>query len=100
VPIEELLGRLADGRDSALVTSDLQSFLGQAERHEWQEALGKVTRWTALGCEPPRDHPITRLGADVAWVCYARAEGPSNRFAVTALYTPDWRAVDVEGYSY
>jgi len=100
VPIEELLGRLADGRDFALVTSDLRSFLGQAERHEWQEALGKVTRWTALGCEPPRDHPITRLGADVAWVCYARAEGPSNRFAVTALYTPDWRAVDVEGYSY
>ena len=100
VPIEELLGRLADGRDSALVTSDLQSFLGQAERHEWQEALGRVTRWTALGCEPPRDHPITRLGADVAWVCYARAEGPKNRFAVTALYTTDWRAVDVEGYSY
>jgi D-alanyl-D-alanine carboxypeptidase len=100
VPIEDLLGRLADGSDSAVVTPDLHHFLGQTERHDWQEAIADVARWTALGCERPADHPITRLGAEVAWMCYARGEGASGRTAVTALYTGDWRALDVESYRY
>jgi CubicO group peptidase (beta-lactamase class C family) len=100
VPIEDLLGRLADGRDSGLVTPDLHHFLGQTERRDWQEAIADVSGWTALGCERPADHPISRLGAEVAWLCYARGEGASGGTAVTALYTGDWRALDVESYRY
>jgi hypothetical protein len=59
-----------------------------------------VSGWTALGCERPADHPISRLGAEVAWLCYARGEGASGGTAVTALYTGDWRALDVESYRY
>jgi CubicO group peptidase (beta-lactamase class C family) len=100
VPIEDLLGRLAQGRDSALVTPDLHRFLGPAERHDWQEALAAVTRWTALGCERPADHPISRLGAEAAWLCYSRGEDASGGTAVTALYTGDWRVLDIESYRY
>jgi CubicO group peptidase (beta-lactamase class C family) len=100
IPIEALLGRLADGQDSAVVTPHLHHFLGQAERHDWQEAIAGVARWTALGCERPSDHPISRLGAEVAWLCYARGEGAAGRTAVSALYTSDWRALDVESYRY
>jgi CubicO group peptidase (beta-lactamase class C family) len=100
VAIGELVARLADGEDSALVTAGLHRFLGKAERHDWQELLAAQIRWTALGCEPAVDHPISRLGAEVAWLCYARAEGEAGRAAVTALYTRDWRAADVESYGY
>ena len=60
----------------------------------------RVSRWTALGCERPADHPISRLGAEVAWLCYTRGEGAGGGTAVTALYTGDWRALDVESYRY
>src|SRR5207244_588791 len=47
IPIEDLLRRLADGHDSALVTPDLHRFLGQTERRDWQEAIADVSGWTA-----------------------------------------------------
>ena len=100
VPIQELVARLADGQDSALVTPGLHRFLGRAERDDWKEVLAAETRWTTLGCEPATDHGISRLGAEVAWLCYARGEGKAGRSAVTVLYTSAWRAADVEGYGY
>ena len=57
-------------------------------------------RWTPVGCERAGDHPIARLGAEVAWLCYARGEGARGGSAITALYTDDWRAADLESYSY
>lgn len=100
VPIQELLRHVADGRDSALVTPGLHRFLSDAERHGWEETLAGARRWTPVGCERAGDHPIARLGAEVAWLCYARGEGARGGSAITALYTDDWRAADLESYSY
>jgi len=100
LPIEELVGRIAGGGDSALVTPGFHRFLSDAERSDWREATSRVTRWTALGCERASDHPMARLGASIAWLCYARGAGAEAGLAVTALYTEDWRAADVESYRY
>jgi hypothetical protein len=43
---------------------------------------------------------VVRLGSPVAWLCYARGESPATGVAVTAYYTEDWRAADVEVYGY
>ena len=100
VPIDSLLGRLAAGGDSTLLTPQLHQFLGRDERDEWRETTTGVTRWTALGCERATDHPMARLGSPVAWLCYARGESPPGGTAVTALYTEAWKVADIEGYRY
>ncbi|MGN6390877.1 MAG: serine hydrolase domain-containing protein [Gemmatimonadales bacterium] len=102
VPLDWVLARLSDGTDSALTTPGLKRFLGQAERRDWREALGGIARWTALGCEPPRDHPIERFGAPVAWICYTRGEHARDQggLGVSVLWTEDWRVADAEGYEY
>jgi CubicO group peptidase (beta-lactamase class C family) len=100
VPIDSLLRRVVDGSDSALVTPQLHRFLGSPERDDWREATATVTQWTALGCERAADHPVVRLGTPVAWLCYARGDGPSGGAAVTAFYTEDWHAADISGYGF
>ncbi|HKT58493.1 MAG TPA: serine hydrolase domain-containing protein [Gemmatimonadales bacterium] len=99
VPIDSLLRRVIDDSDSVMVTPQLHHFLGKAERDDWKE-LASLPRWTQLGCERPTDHPIVRLGSPVAWLCYARGEGPAGGTAITAFYTEDWHAADIEGYGY
>jgi CubicO group peptidase (beta-lactamase class C family) len=99
MPIDSLLRHVVDGSDSALVTPQLHRFLGAAERNDWGESVANITRWTPLGCERAADHPVVRLGAPVAWLCYARGEGTAG-VAVTAFYTEDWHAADISGYSY
>jgi len=100
VPIDSLLRRVVEGTDSALVTAQLRRFLGHPEREDWSQGIAKLTRWTPLGCERPSDHPLVRLGSPVAWLCYARGEGPSGATAITAYYTDAWQAADIEAYSY
>jgi CubicO group peptidase (beta-lactamase class C family) len=100
LPLELLLGRIAADSDSTLLTPGLHRFLSAVERTEWREVLSGVTRWVALGCERASDHPMARLGASIAWLCYARGEGRAAGVAVTALYTDDWRVADVESYRY
>ena len=99
VPIQELLRRVADGRDSALVTPGLHRFLSDAERHGWEETLAGATRWTPArlrACRGSPDRPPWRRGR-LALLCpWGRGRGGS---AMTALYTDDWRAADVESYS-
>jgi CubicO group peptidase (beta-lactamase class C family) len=100
LPLEQLVGRIAGAGDSADATPALRRFLGAAERAEWREEASTVTAWTPLGCEPASDHPMTRLGAAIAWLCYARGTGPRAGLAVTALYTDDWHLADIESYRY
>jgi CubicO group peptidase (beta-lactamase class C family) len=100
VALETLLGRLADGTDSAVTTPALRRFLGDAERSDWREALSGITRWTPLGCERARDHPIERHGESVAWICYARGERRRGGMAASVLFTADWRVADAEAYDY
>jgi len=100
VPIGSLLRQVVDAGDSALVTLQLHRFLGPSERGDWRKAITSVSHWTALGCERPSDHPVVRLGARVAWICYARGDGPSSGTAVTAYYTEDWHAADISGYAF
>jgi len=99
-PLETLLARLADGTDSAVTTQALHGFLGEGERSDWREALAGITRWTALGCERARDHPIQRHGAAVAWICYARGERRRGGLAASVLFTADWRMADADAYEY
>lgn len=101
-PLDSVLGHVADGSDSAMTTPGLHRFLGDAERRDWREALEGIARWTALGCERTDDHPITRFGAPVAWICYARGERRRGRggLAASVLWTNDWRVADAEAYEY
>ena len=100
-PIEDLLGRLADGRDSALVTprpAPLPRPDGTARLaggHRRSVAVDGA-RLRAAGGSP--DQPPW-CGGRVAVLC-ARRRVPRGRTAVTALYTGDWRALDVESYRY
>jgi len=102
VPLDSVLGRLADGSDSAMTTTGLHRFLGEAERRDWRDAVDGITRWTALGCERAVDHPIERFGAPVAWICYARGDRAraEGGLGVSVLWTEDWRVADAEAYEY
>src|SRR5262249_43451443 len=83
VPIDSLLRHVVDDSDSTLVTPQLHRFLGPAERKDWREEIAAMAQWTALGCERATGHPVVRLASPVAWLCYARGEGPKGGIAIT-----------------
>ncbi len=99
-PLDSLLAAIASASDSALVTPGLHRFLAAAERDEWRTTLSDVSAWTPLGCDPADGRGITRLGAEVAHVCYARGHAADRDVAVTVSYTADWRAADVGSYDF
>jgi len=98
--VEALLRRLADGSEGEEATLGLRHFLAEAERDELRELVADTPQWTSLGCDPPADHLVARLGSEVERVCYARGQGSDGGVVVTVSYTADWRAADVEFYRF
>jgi len=99
-PIAALLASLADAADSGRVTPGLRHWLSPADRSEWRTTLSETSAWTPLGCDPVGRHPISRLGATVARVCYAHAHAADRDVIAIVSYTADWRAADVDSYDF
>lgn len=99
-PIETLIAALANATDTGRVTPGLLHFLSDADRTGWRNTLSETSAWTPLGCDAADGRGITRLGATVAHVCYARAHAADGDVVVTVPYTADWRAADVDSYRF
>lgn len=99
-PAESLLAAIASATESDRVTPGLRRFLTDADRSGWRTALSEVSAWTPLGCDPVSGRALTRFGAAVAHVCYARAHSAKGDLLVTVRYTGDWRAADIDSYDF
>jgi CubicO group peptidase (beta-lactamase class C family) len=96
----ELLERLARDADPKRVTPGLHRFLSPATRKELGDLFSKKGSWTELGCDQVDGRRITRLGASVERVCYARRAGETSGDLLSVDYTKDWRAAHVETRTY
>ena len=99
-PVAALLAAIGAGRASSRLAPGLRTFASKSVRDEWGESLADVRRWEPLGCDAVGDRGISRLGARIERICYARAVGPESRLLVSVAYTGDWRAAALDSYSY
>jgi CubicO group peptidase (beta-lactamase class C family) len=99
-PVEALLAAVAAGSAASRLMPGLRSFASKSVREEWGRSLGEVSRWEALGCDTVGQRRISRLGARIEHICYARATGPDSRLLAAVAYTGDWRAAALDAYPY
>jgi CubicO group peptidase (beta-lactamase class C family) len=99
-PVPSLLASVAAGSASSRLAPGLRAFASRSVREEWGRSLADVTRWESLGCDTVGARGISRLGARIERICYARAEGPDSRLLASVAYTTDWRAAALGSYSY
>ena len=99
-PIPDLLRSIASGK-AAQVTQGYRGFASRELRHEVGAELDGRDSWTFLGCDATGQREISRLGARVEWICYAKggAAGGDGVLA-TVLYDDAWKAADVELYEF
>ena len=100
VPIPDLLRQIAAGADSGLVTAELHRFLSPAARKGWAELPGPAKSWTPLGCDIVSQRRITRLGAGIERVCYARGSRALEASLVSVYYTAEGRAAYIDFYTF
>lgn len=99
-PIPELVRAFRSGEAGAF-TSGLWTFASSALRGEVGEALDGKAAWTFLGCDEVGGRGISRLGARVERICYARGVAPEGAGTlVTVLYDGRWNAADIEYYDF
>ncbi len=99
-PIPELLRKIATGSASQ-VTQGYQGFATGELRQEVGAELESGGSWTFLGCDATEARKISRLGATVERICYARrAGGGGDGVLATVLYAGGWKAADVEFYEF
>jgi hypothetical protein len=98
--VASLLAAVAAGSASARLAPGLRTFASKSVRDEWSRSLADVSRWEPLGCDAVGGRGISRLGARIEHICYARAAGPESRLLVSVAYTADWRAAALDSYSY
>ena len=99
-PIRELLTRIAGATDSTVATSGLRHFMSPASRKELADVVSQAEWWTELGCDRVGGKHISRLGADVERICYARGLGDKSGVIASVYYTRDWRAANVDASWY
>jgi hypothetical protein len=46
------------------------------------------------------DRGISRLGAAIERICYARGLGTATRLLVSVAYGENWQAADMDSYDY
>jgi CubicO group peptidase (beta-lactamase class C family) len=86
--------------DLSRLTPRLARFLTKDDR-DWLGGLSDPSRqWTSLGCDDVQARHISRLGAEVAFVCHARGARGVSGTAVSVLYTNDWHVADIQTYAY
>jgi hypothetical protein len=95
-PIPALLGRIAGGTDSSLTTPGLRQFMSVAGRKELSDVLSQAGSWTELGCDRVGGKKISRLGATIERICYARGVGDKSGVVASVYYTREWRAASVD----
>lgn len=98
--IPRLLAQVAGGTDSMSVTPSFRRFLSAPVRNELGDLLSKQEAWTELGCDRVGFRKITRLGAAIERICYARRVGERSGDVVSVYYTKDWRAAGVDPGSF
>jgi CubicO group peptidase (beta-lactamase class C family) len=99
--IPDLLRAIASGEASSSVTRGYDAFASRELRDEVGAELKGRGPWTFLGCDETATRKISRLGATVDRICYARSgteEG--GGVLATVLYASGWKAADVEFYAY
>ncbi len=99
-PVASLLAAVAAGSASPRLAPGLRTFASKTVRDEWSRSLADVSRWEPLGCDAVGDRGISRLGARIERICYARATGLDSRLLAAVAYTADWRAAALDSYSY
>ncbi len=99
-PVAALLAAVAAGSASSKLAPGLRTFASRSVRDDWSRSLADVSRWEQLGCDAVGDRGISRLGARIERICYARAVGPESRLLASVAYTADWRAAALDAYSY
>ncbi len=99
-PVAALLAAIAAGKASSRLAPGLRAFASKSVRDEWEQSLADVGRWEPLGCDAVGERGISRLGARIERICYARAEGRESRLLASVAYTADWRAAALDAYSY
>jgi CubicO group peptidase (beta-lactamase class C family) len=100
VPAADLLRQIAAGSDSTQATPALTRFVSPGVRKEWSELLGATKSWVPLGCDVVRGRRISRLGATIERICYARGSGPSGASLVSVYYTTHGRVGYIDAYSF
>lgn len=101
-PIPEVLRLIGAGSDSSGITARFARFLTHDDREWYGSLVGASRPWTSLGCDAVGTRRMTRLGADVAYVCHARSARPAGGggTAASVLYTNDWRVAGIDTYQY
>jgi len=99
-PIDRLLQDISAGADSARIAPGLKAFVSDALRKSVGRRLTGAQGWTFIRCDPVEGRGISRLGTQVARICYARGLGAAPNSLVTVLYGADWRAAGFDFYSY
>jgi hypothetical protein len=99
LPIDSVIGILADDSVSALLTPGLRRFLSPDDRREWRDLRTGVPAWTQLGCDAAAA-PVDVLGAATARWCYARGRGPEGGVAAILWLTADGHLAYADSYRY
>jgi hypothetical protein len=99
-PVVSLLAAVAAGSASSRLAPGLRTFASKSVRDEWSRSLADAKRWEPLGCDVVGERGISRLGARIERICYARAPGAGSRLLVSVAYTAEWRAAALDSYSY
>lgn len=100
-PIPDLLRAIASGEASSSVTRGYDAFTSPEQRDEVGAEVKGRGPWTLLGCDEVGGRKISRLGAAVERICYARsATAAGAGVLATVLYASGGKAADVELYAY
>ena len=94
--IDRLLGAIAAGNDSALVTPEFKATFPRARREIIGSFLEMIDTWTFLGCDRVHDRGIIRLRSRIEHICYARGTAQHGSWLFTVPYGPGWRAAGVD----
>jgi CubicO group peptidase (beta-lactamase class C family) len=99
-PIPYLLRAMAVGQDSGMVAAGLRRFRSKETREGLSRLVTRIQSWTTLGCDGVAGKGISRLGDDVARICYARGSGAEGGELVSVFFTDDWRVafLDVDDF--
>jgi CubicO group peptidase (beta-lactamase class C family) len=96
--IDRLLGDVASGKDSGEVTPELRTVTPASRRERIGGWLKQMQDWRFLGCDAVSERRISRLGAKVHQICYARGSVPQGSLLFTILYDAEWRAAGIDLY--
>jgi CubicO group peptidase (beta-lactamase class C family) len=100
MPVSDVIREITGKAQPAHLTDALQRFLLPAARKELAELAKESKGWTPLGCDAVAKLGITRLGAAIDRICYARSTGQSGPSLVSVYYATDRRAAYIDSYQF